>query len=178
MERDTMEILEQRADWEAAFRTGWLAHYERSGETDWKQYQRPKNSVAPAGPAIDLSRSRLVLISSAGGYLPASQEPFDAANVMGDYSIRLIPTDTPFAEIAYAHDHYDHTAVNDDPQVLLPLEHLQQLVAEGVIGALTPHVISFMGYQPDVGRVLDELIPQIRAAVQTEQAEAAFLVPS
>jgi hypothetical protein len=173
-----MEILEDRAAWEATFQAGWLAHYQRTGETDWKQYQRPKNSSAPAGASVDLSRSRLVLISSAGGYLPASQEPFDAAHVMGDYTIRLIPTGTPFAEIAYAHDHYDHTAVNDDPQVLLPQIHLQQLVDAGVIGSLTPHIISFMGYQPDVGRVLDELIPLIREAVQAEQAEAALLVPS
>jgi hypothetical protein len=35
-----------------------------------------------------------------------------------------------------------------------------------------------MGYQPDVGRVLDELIPAIRAAVMAEGAQAALLVPS
>lgn len=62
-----------------------------------------------------MRRSRLVLISSAGGYLPAGQEPFDAANPLGDYTIRLVPSATPLAEIAYAHDHYDHTAVNTDP---------------------------------------------------------------
>lgn len=173
-----MEILEDRAAWEAAFRAGWLAHYERTGTTDFKQYNRPKNSAAPAGRSVDLRRSRLVLISAAGGYLPATQEPFDAANLLGDYTIRLIPTGTPLSDIAYAHDHYDHTAVNADPQVLLPLGHLAELVAEEQIGALTSNVVSFMGYQPDVGRVLDELIPAIRAAVAAEGAQAALLVPS
>lgn len=173
-----MEILEDRATWEATFRAGWLAHYERTGETDFKQYNRPKNSVAPTGHSIDLSKSRLVLIASAGGYLPASQQPFDAANVLGDYSIRLFPATTPLDLIAYAHDHYDHSAVDADPQVLMPLGHLAALVERGAIGALTPQVISFMGYQPDVGRTLDELIPAIRAAVQAEGAQAALLVPS
>lgn len=173
-----MEILEDRAAWEAAFRAGWLAHYERTGTTDFKQYIRPKNSVAPGGPSVDLSRSRLVLISAAGGYLPATQAPFDAANLLGDYTIRFLPSATPLSEIAYAHDHYDHTAVNADPQVLLPLGHLAELVVAGTIRALTPNVVSFMGYQPDVGRVLDELIPAIRAAVQAEEADAALLVPS
>lgn len=139
---------------------------------------RPKNSVAPAGRRVELSRSRLALISTAGGYLPATQAPFDAANPLGDYTIRRFPSAAPLSEIAYAHDHYDHTAVDADPQVLLPLGHLAELVAEGQIGALTPNVISFMGYQPDVGRVLDELIPAIRAAVQAEGADAALLVPS
>jgi D-proline reductase (dithiol) PrdB len=173
-----VEILEDRAAWEAAFRAGWLAHYERTGTTDFKQYNRPRNSAAQSGPGVDLNRSRLVLISSAGGYLPTTQAPFDAANPLGDYSIRLFPSTTPLADIAYAHDHYDHTAVNADPQVLLPLGHLAELASEGRIGGLTPNVISFMGYQPDVGRVLDELIPAIRAAVQAEGADAALLVPS
>lgn len=173
-----MEILEDRTAWEAAFRAGWLAHFERTGETDFKQYNRPKNTAAPAGRGIDLRASRLVFISSAGGYLPASQEPFDAANPLGDYSLRLLPTGSPFDAIAYAHDHYDHTAVNADPQVLLPLGHLADLVVTGAIGELTPNMISFMGYQPDVGRVIDELIPAIINAVQAEQAHGALLVPS
>ncbi len=173
-----MEIFEDRADWEAAFRTGWLEHFQQTGITDFKQYKRPKNNLAPSGRGITLSQSRLVLISSAGGYMPTSQTPFDAANPLGDYTIRLLPTATPFDAIAYAHTHYDHTAVNADPQVLLPLGHLADLAAAGTIGALTPNLISFMGYQPDVGRVLDELIPAIVAAVQAEEAHAALLVPS
>ncbi len=173
-----MELLEDRAAWEAAFRTGWLAHYARTGTTDFAQYVRPKNTVAPSGPGVDLSRSRLLLISSAGGYLPNQQPPFDAANPLGDYSIRCIPSDTPPTALAFAHEHYDHTAVNADPQVLIPLGHLAELAAAGRIGALTPHMISFMGYQPDVGRVLDELIPAVVDAARAEQAQAALLVPS
>lgn len=173
-----MEILEGRRDWEATFRTGWLAYYGRTGTTDFKLYNRPKNSTAPGGPGVELSRSRLVLVSTAGGYLPATQPAFDAANLLGDYTIRLIPTDTPLSDITYAHDHYDQTAVTADPQVLLPLGHLAEMVAAGQIGGLASNVISFMGYQPDVGRVLDELIPAIRTAVQAEGAQAALLVPS
>ena len=173
-----MEILDNRAAWEAAYRAGWLAHFERTGETDFRQYVRPKNSIAPSGPGVDLGRSHLLLISSAGGYLPGQQQPFDAPNPLGDYSIRRIPADTPLAALAFAHDHYDHTAVDADPQVLVPLGHLAELVAAGRIGALTPHLISFMGYQPDVGRVQDELIPIIVAAAQAEGAQAALLVPS
>jgi Glycine/sarcosine/betaine reductase selenoprotein B (GRDB) len=173
-----MEILEDRAAWEAAYRAGWLAHFERTGETDFRQYVRPKNRGTPSGPAVDLSRSRLLLVSSAGSYLPGQQEPFDAPNPLGDYSIRRIPSDTPPVALAFAHEHYDHAAVDADPQVLVPLGHLTELVAMGRIGALTPHMISFMGYQPDVGRVLDDLIPAIVDAARADGAQAALLVPS
>ncbi len=173
-----MDILEHREAWLTTYQQGWLAHFQQTGEMDWKLYQRPKNASAPSGPGIDMSNRRLMLISSAGGYLRDEQAPFDASNPLGDYTIRTFASHTPFDALAYAHEHYDHTAVNADPQVLLPLRHLADLVADGMIGALTPSVVSFMGYQPDATRVVDELIPAIVAVAQAEQAGAALLVPS
>ena len=173
-----MEILENRDQWLADFREGWLAHYQQTGVIDWKRYRRPKNSVAPAGPGIDLSISRLMLISSAGAYVPRHQHPFDAANPLGDYGIRLIPSSTPLDALAFAHDHYDRSAVNQDPQALVPLRHLEDLVAEGVIGELAPSMVSFMGYQPDATRVIDETLAATLQAAQAEGVRAAFLVPA
>ena len=173
-----MGILENQEQWIASFRDGWLAHYRQTGEIDWERYPRVKNSVAPAGPGIDVSASRLMLISSAGGYLPGKQQPFDAANSLGDYTIRLFATSTPPDQLAFAHDHYDHAAINQDRQVLVPLRHLKDLVAEGVIGELASSVVSFMGYQPDVGRVIEETIPAIVQAARAEQVNAALLVPA
>lgn len=173
-----MEILESRADWEATFNAGWLAHFHATGETKWDLYNRPDNKEAPPGKGIDLSRSRLLLISSAGGYLHHSQDPFDAPDPLGDYSIRTFPVDTDPAAIAFAHDHYDHAAVNEDQQVLLPLAHLRDLVTAGVIGELASSVVNFMGYQPVINRVLDETIPAIVAAAKAEKVDGALLVPS
>jgi hypothetical protein len=72
-----MEIVENLSEWEATFRSNWLAHFKETGQTDWSRYNRPNNKTAPAGPGIDLSQSRLALISTAGAYLRYSQEPFD-----------------------------------------------------------------------------------------------------
>jgi hypothetical protein len=173
-----MQILEDLPGWAAEFEANWLAHYQQTGETNFKVYNRPRNAMAPAGPGIDLGQSRLALISTAGGYLPASQEPFDAENLLGDYAIRLFPTATPLHDIAYAHTHYDHAAVNEDPQVLLPLRHLEAMVDAGKIGELAPSVINFMGYQPDVQRVIDQMIPAIIDVAKAEQIDAALLVPA
>ena len=171
-----MEILENREEWVASFRGSWLAHWHQMGDIDWKRYPRPKNHTAPAGRGIDLPGSRLMLVSSAGGYLPDQQQPFDAAHPLGDYSIRLFPSSMPLDTLAIAHDHYDHTAACQDPQVLIPLRHLEDLVREGKIGELSPSVVSFMGYQPDVTRVIDETIPAIAQAAQVEQVDATLLV--
>lgn len=173
-----MEILEQRDQWEATYRSNWLAHFEKTGTINWSLYNRPDNKETPAGPAIDLASSRIVFISSAGGYVPAMQEPFDAPHPLGDYTIRTFPANTPFDQISYAHTHYDHTALNADPQVLMPLQHLADLVDEGVIGEIAPDMISFMGYQPDAIRVVDEMIPAIIEAVKASGADGALVVPA
>lgn len=173
-----MDILENKAQWLAEFRNGWLAHLNRTGETKWDIYNRPKNSVAPAGPGINLAESRLVLITSAGSYLTNSQEPFNAVDPLGDYTIRTYPVTTGFEALSYAHDHYDHAAVEEDSQVLIPLRHLDDMVSEGVIGELAPDVISFHGYMPDSARFVDETIPVILEEVEKQQADAALLVPA
>jgi hypothetical protein len=173
-----MDIVENLNQWQAEYFEKWLPHYEKTGELVWLNYPRAHNRTAPAGPSIDLTQSRLLLISSAGGYLRDEQEPFDAANDLGDYSIRTFPVDTPLEQIAFAHEHYDHTAVNTDPQVLLPLQHLQDMVAAGKIGSLAHSVVSFSGYQPDVSRILSQTIPAILQAAQDQRADGALLVPA
>lgn len=174
-----MKVLEDLQQWKTDYEQGWLAHYKETGEMNWKIYNRPKNRTAPAGAAIDLSKSRLMLISSAGGYLKGSQEPFNTNKPdLGDYSLRLFPSATPFEQIEFAHGSYDHSSVEKDPQVLLPLRHLEDLVQEGVIGELTPSVVSFCGWQPDVERTLNETIPAIIEVAKAEAAEGALLVPA
>jgi D-proline reductase (dithiol) PrdB len=172
-----LNIMDNRDQWEAEFRAGWLAPWPHTGTVDWEKYNYPLNKLLPPTPGVDLSASRLLLISTSGAYLRTSQEPFDASNILGDYTIRTFSSSAPFSTLAFAHNHFDHTAVNADPQVILPLEHLADLVAEGVIGEMAPEAISFMGYQPDLTRVVDELIPPILTAAKELQVQAALLVP-
>jgi len=171
-----MEILENQEAWQARFREGWLKHLQQTGTIDWELYPHLNNKQSPTGPGIDLAASRLMLITSAGIHLP-DQPPFDAASPFGDYSVRLVPTSTPPEGWAISHDHYDHTAINQDAQVALPLGHLADLVDKGVIGELAPSVASFMGYQPDAARVVDETFPAILQAAQAEGVGAALLIP-
>ncbi len=157
---------------------GWLKNFINTKSIDWKLYKYVKNEVAPPGAGIELSRARILLVSSAGAYLPAQDKPFHAANLLGDYSIRTFPTNTPASNLEYAHDHYDQTAVREDSQVLLPLGHLQELVDQNVIGGLSEKVVSFMGYQPFTGRVLKKTFPAILHIVREEDVDAVLLVPS
>jgi len=172
-----VEIVENFEQWEQTFTKAWLAHYLKTGETKWDIYNRPNNTTLPTGAGVDPAGARIVLISSAGAYLPDTQEPYIDDDI-GDYSTRRFSVTTPFEDIAFAHYHYDHNAVEDDPQVLLPLAHLADMVDEGLIGELAPDAISFNGYQPDVGQLLHDTIPAIIGMTKEMGATAALLVPS
>ena len=173
-----MAILDDRETWEATFQEEFIAHWQATGKMNWRAYPRPKNDPLPRSAGIELANARVLLVSTAGGYLADTQEPFDAPNPLGDYSIRTFPIDTPFDALAYAHEHYDHTAVDADPQVLLPLPELAARHERGDIGALAPSVVSFMGYQPDLIRVVDEMIPSIVRVAKEFDVQAALLVPA
>ncbi|NQV50799.1 MAG: hypothetical protein HQ507_09890 [Candidatus Marinimicrobia bacterium] len=173
-----MHIVEELEKWTSDFQQGWMKWLKQSKVTNWKLYNYVKNEVSPPSPGIALSKAKLLLISSAGAYLPSKDKPFDASSILGDYSIRTFPMTTPYSELEYAHDHYDQTAVREDAQVLLPLTHLQSLLHEKVIGSLSDTVISFMGYQPRVNKVVNKMIPEILKIVKLEQIDAVLLVPS
>lgn len=171
------DIVEGLDAWQDAFEKGWLASYHQTGIINWDQYRPPVNRQPITGAGIDLAASRLMLIPSAGAYLPQEQQPFDAQDPIGDYSLRGIPSRVELKQLAYAHDHFDHTAVNSDPQVLLPLDHLRRFADEGAIGNLTD-IASFMGYLPNVSRVVKETFPAILQYAKNEQAQAALLIPT
>jgi hypothetical protein len=173
-----MEILENRDEWFQDFEAHSLAHFHATGDIDWKLYHYSVNSELPEAPPLKLSDSKLLLVTSSGAYLHHSQEPFDAVNKLGDYQIRVFDPETPFEKIDYSHEHYDQSYVRQDAQVLLPLQHLKNLVATKVIGEIASEVVSFMGYQPDVSRVIDFTIPEVVSVAQENQVDGVFLVPS
>ena len=173
-----MSIVEGLDKWTKNFNTGWLKAFTLTKTANWKLYSYVKNEVSPPSTGIDLSKAKLLFISSAGAYLPSIDKPFNASNILGDYSIRVFPVKTPYSELEYAHDHYDQAAVREDAQVLLPLTHLQALLDEKFIGSLSDIMISFMGYQPRVNKVVNKMIPEILKIVKQEQIDAVLLVPS
>lgn len=173
-----MSVLDDREQWLADFQAGWLKTYTDTGELDWKAYNLPKNQTTVSGPAVDLSKSKLVMITTGGFYVAGEQEPFDEPDMHGRYDIRLLPAAAAPESFAISHTHYDHTAANQDRQVLLPMAHLAEMVDTGEIGSIAPSIISFMGYQPDVTRVIDETIPAVIAACKEMEVTAALLVPA
>ncbi len=162
-------------EWIARARPHFAAGQTRDA---FSGYPYVVNDAAPFTPLRrPLADLTLIPITSGGLYVPAGQVPFDAPNPEGDYTFRLLPTGPAQADLAVAHGHYDPADALADYNSVYPVDRLRELAAEGVIGALAPAGISFMGYATDAGRFAETTARAIAAEVAAAGAGAAFLVP-
>ncbi|MDQ6674220.1 MAG: glycine/betaine/sarcosine/D-proline family reductase selenoprotein B [Chloroflexota bacterium] len=135
--------------------------------------------LAPAEPrplARPLNECTVALVTSAG-ITQSGQAPMDGENIEGDYTIRLLDSDTPVSELRIWHTHFDVTAAQQDINVVYPIDRLKELAADGTIARVASPSLSFMGYFSNVFRMRDEVAPAIVAGVQATGADAAVLVP-
>ena len=124
-----------------------------------------------------LSESRLTFVSSAG-VQPKGTIPFDVVHPVGDYSYRRVPSTAEPSDLEIHQLKYPTAGANRDLNVIFPIERLRELAAEGVIGGLTPHAFSFIGYNMDPERLEQTLAEEIAATVVADGAEAALLAPA
>jgi D-proline reductase (dithiol) PrdB len=123
-----------------------------------------------------LSECRVALVTTAGAHL-RSQPPHDLLNSLGDPSFREIPGSTRAEDIAVDHTHYDTSDANADPNCVMPVDRLRELVEAGVVGAVAPLHYGFMGFIPD-GRLLrDTTAPIVAEQLQRQRVDAVLLTP-
>jgi D-proline reductase (dithiol) PrdB len=147
----------------------------------WARHHRFVESTAVpwARLARPVRQSIIALVTTAGVHLD-SDSPFDMADADGDPSFREFPSDIDPRRLTITHKYYDHAAADRDINVVLPLDRLRELVAEGQVGGIAPRVYSFMGHID--GRHLATLIGQTAPAVaqrlREDRADAVFLTPA
>lgn len=120
-----------------------------------------------------LSASRVALIAS-GGIYRSGQIAF---HFRDDASYRVIPTDTPGAELRATHFAYDLRDARADINVVFPLDTLRALRDDGVIGGLADEAYTFMGGIYSARKVREELAPALVERVVGQEVDLCLLVP-
>ena len=136
-----------------------------------------KTRVPLAGLKKPLSESRLTFVSTAG-VQPKGTLPFDTVHPVGDYTFRRVPSDSKPSDLEIHQLKYPTVGAERDLNVIFPIERLQELVSEGVIGELAPNFFSFIGYNMDAEMLEKTLAEDIAEAVESEGADAALLSPA
>ena len=98
----------------------------------------------------------------------------------GDPTYRIIPHNITREALCITHDYYDHRDADKDVNIVLPLDRLQELVEEQIVGAAAPFHYSFMGHVdgPHVPRLLSVTAPEVARRLKQEQVDAVVLTPA
>ncbi len=147
----------------------WIA-LEQPRPIPWTPLTRP------------LAESSVALISS-GGIALKTDVPFDqeierSDPWRSDPGWRAIPRSTSAGDIRVYHLHINPASAEEDLNCLLPIERLNALERDGIVGRAAPTHYSFIGYMIDPARFLAESLPAIIRQLQQEQIEVVVLVPA
>lgn len=139
---------------------------------------RRLDEIAPAPRGKPLAGCRVALVSSAGLVAPG-QAPYDSKIRGGDWSWRAIPGDVDVQSLTEHHrsDSWDHSGIEADRNMGMPLDRLCELAAAGVIGEVAPRHISVMGSVTAPGRFIRKTVPEIVEALTADEVDIALMIP-
>ncbi len=137
-------------------------------DTPWTPMRKP------------LSESKLALVTSAGLHVRGETPFITDHKGKGDYSYRVIPRSTKPADILQSHVSigFDHTGIYRDINVTFPVDRLQELVDQGVIGSLADNNYSYMGALRDVTGIIEQTGPEVAHRMVDEGVEVALITPT
>ena len=132
----------------------------------------PEFATGPWVEGTPLSRRRVAIVSSAGLVVRGAR-PFRGREA--DY--RVIPAGTGSNELLCSHIsiNFDRTGFQEDWNVVFPLDRLNELAADGVIGSVAATHYSFMGATDPV-----EMEPHARELadrLKSDEVNAILLSP-
>jgi D-proline reductase (dithiol) PrdB len=120
-----------------------------------------------------LKDATVAIVTSAAMYA-AGDDAFTA----GDTSYRFIDRERRDLVMGHWSPNFDHTAVAMDLNVVYPIDRLEELAAQGVIGAVAPRHVSFAGNQPDdVATIRLDTGPAAAAALRSDGVDVAIFTP-
>ena len=125
-----------------------------------------------------LKDARIALLTTAGFYLP-HQKPFDESYRHDDCSYREIPWGTPVTtlQIGQSSEAFDHSGIEADRNLALPLDRLRELVDAGVVGEAAPRHFSIMGSLIAPARLISQSGPEIARKLREDAVDGVLVAP-
>lgn len=121
-----------------------------------------------------LKQCRVAIVSTAGLQVRGDR-PFGPSATATDY--RIIPGDTPATDLVMSHQsvNFDRTGFQEDHNVAFPLDRLNELARDGVIGSVAAFHYSFMGAAPI--RKLEPKARELAGLLTKDRVDAVLLSP-
>jgi D-proline reductase (dithiol) PrdB len=149
-----------------------LEDFDELGRDYLLSMPMPEFETTPWAIPPAVTSARIAIISTAG-LQRRGDRPFSVDS--SDY--RLIPGNTPAADLAMSHisTNFDRTGFQEDANVVLPLDRLRELAANGEIGSVAAMHYSFMGAtHPDK---MQTTARHLAGLLKQDAIDIALLVP-
>ena len=91
----------------------------------------------------------------------------------------MIPLETNLQTLQIAHksDAFDHSGIERDKNLALPLDRLRELEAEGRIGRVALGHYSFMGSISAPARLVSSTAPEVARGLAEDAVDGVLLTP-
>ena len=126
-----------------------------------------------------LSESTVAIVTTAGLHL-RYDKPFNRDHPGGESTYRVLPGDADVADIVQSHFSigFDRTAIYRDINITYPIDRLQELADQNVIGRVAPNNYSFMGALRDCTVVAEQTGPEVAQRLKGEGVDLVVLTPT
>jgi D-proline reductase (dithiol) PrdB len=138
----------------------------------YAELECPNFATAPWVTGPPLSQRRVAIVSSAG-LVVRGEKPFRGRDV--DY--RVIPASTRPDQLMLRHIsiNLDRSGFQEDWNVVFPLDRLNELAAEGMIGSVATTHYSFMGATDPVQ--MESHAREVAGHLKRDRVDAVLLSP-
>jgi D-proline reductase (dithiol) PrdB len=122
---------------------------------------------------IALADARVAIVTSAALYA-AGDEAFTAV----DTGYRIINRERRDLVLGHWSPNFDQMGVKMDLNVVYPIDRLEEMAAQGIIGSVAPRHISFAGNQPDdVSTIRLDTGPAAATQLRQDGVDVVILTP-
>jgi len=133
----------------------------------------PTFETAAFTTPVPLSEATVAIVTSA-----ALHRPDDEAFGNADTSYRVLDRADRQLVLGHWSPNFDRSGFSMDLNVVLPLDRLEEMAADGTIGAVAPHHYSFAGNQPDdVETIRLDSGPAAAAQLKADGVDVVLLTP-
>ena len=139
---------------------------QKSRDIPWTPIKKP------------LAESKIALVTTSGVH-HAHQKPFDMQDSIGDSTYRWIDSETIADDYLITHDYYDHRDADKDLNIVFPVTRLKEMAADGIVGSVAGHHVSFMGHIKDtqLKYLLEGSAPEVAIRFVQDHVDAVLLTP-
>ncbi|HJL83190.1 MAG TPA: glycine/sarcosine/betaine reductase selenoprotein B family protein [Acidimicrobiales bacterium] len=124
-------------------------------------------------PSVPLDEARVAIVTSAALHRP-SDDSFTAT----DTSFRTLAAGDRDLMLGHWSPNFDRAGLAIDLNVAYPIDRLQELADEGVVGEVAPRHFSFAGNQPDtVAEIRLDSGPACAAELVADGVDVVLLTP-